>query len=256
MKHGAMQGRVALVTGAASGLGAETVSAFAREGAEVVYATDNRADQLEKTVRLFRDEGLEVEGIEIDVRSEKSWASVIAQVDKQAGRLDSLVNNAGISGADPSKGQMGTDYWNSLLAVNLTGPFFGIRESWPLLRASGAGAVVNVSSVAAIAGFKGLHAGYSASKGGLRSMTKSFAIEMATDNIRANSLHPGAMPAMQGSTWDHASPEGQSVLRSIVPLGRQAEHSEVAEAVLFLASPRSSYITGVELYVDGGWLAH
>ena len=252
----AMQGRVALVTGAASGLGTETAAMFAREGADAVFACDTRAEPLQEAVDRLRGEGLKVEAIVLDVSDEEAWASAIGEVEQQAGRLDALVNNAGLSGTITSGGQFGTEYWHRLVAVNLTGPFFGMRAAWPLLRTSGSGSIVNISSVGGVVGIRGIHAGYIASKGGLRTLTKGMALEMAPDNIRVNSVHPGAMPAMQGSNWDADDPEQSEALRRLVPLGRQADHSEVAEAVLFLNSPRSSYITGVELYVDGGWLAH
>lgn len=253
---GMMRGRVALVTGAASGLGAKTAAVFAREGADTVYACDTRAEPLHATVDRLSDDGLAVEAIVLDVSDEGSWESAIAHVEQTSGRLDTLVNNAGLSGANPTKDMFATDYWNRLLAVNLTGPFFGMRAAWPLLRASASGSIVNISSVGGVVGIKGIHPGYIASKGGLRNLTKGMALEMAADNIRVNSVHPGAMPAMQGASWDASTPEGKATLERLVPLGRQAEHGEVAAAVLFLASPRASYITGVELYADGGWLAH
>lgn len=255
MSDGEFRGRVGLITGAASGLGAETAALFAREGAEVVYAADVRAEPLQATVDRLKDEGLSVEPVLLDVSDEAAWASAIERIGAEHGRLDALVNNAGLSGANPSNDHFSTEYWNRLLAVNLTGPFFGVRAALPLLRASGTAAVVNVSSIGGVVGIKGIHPGYVASKGGLRTLTKGLAIEFAADNIRVNSVHPGAMPAMQGASWDASTEAGQATLRRLVPLGRQAEHSEVAEAVLFLSSPRASYITGVELYADGGWLA-
>lgn len=256
MNADTMRSRVALATGAASGLGAETAALLAREGADVVFACDVRAEPLRATVDRLRSDGLSVDGRVLDVSDEESWASAVASIEREAGRLDVLVNNAGLSGANPAHGQFGTEHWNRLIAVNLTGPFFGMRAALPLLRSSGSGAVVNISSVAGVAGIKGIHAGYTASKGGLRTMTKAMALEMAPDNIRVNSVHPGAMPAMQGSAWDPGDPNQLEAMQRMVPLGRQADHAEVAEAVLFLSSPKSSYITGVELHVDGGWLAH
>lgn len=255
MSQGEFQDRVALVTGAASGLGADTTALLAREGATAVYAADVRAEALDETVARLQQEGLPVTAVPLDVSDESAWASAMERIEGEHGRLDALVNNAGLSGADPKNDHFSTEYWDRLLAVNLSGPFFGARAALPLLRASGTGAIVNVSSVGGVVGIKGIHPGYLASKGGLRTLTKGLAIEFAGDNIRVNSVHPGAMPAMQGATWDADTPAGRESLRRNVPLGRQAEHREVAEAIVFLSSPRASYITGVELYADGGWLA-
>lgn len=255
MGQSEFHGRVGLVTGAASGLGAATVELLAREGATAVYAADVREAELQATVERLTQEGLPVYPVLLDVSAEAAWESAIERIRNDHGRLDALVNNAGLSGADPTNDHFSTEYWNRLLAVNLTGPFFGVRAAVPLLKASGSGSIVNVSSVGGVVGIKGIHPGYLASKGGLRTLTKGLALEFAHDNIRANSVHPGAMPAMQGATWDAGSPAGQESLRRNVPLGRQAEHREVAEAIVFLCSPRSSYITGAELYADGGWLA-
>lgn len=255
MSGDAVLGRVALITGAASGLGAAAAELYAAEGAEVVFAADTRAEPLQITVDGLRAQGLNVVPLVLDVSSEEAWTEAVATISSTAGRLDTLVNNAGLSGVNRAYEQYGTEYWAKLLAVNLTGPFFGMRACWPLLKASGTGSIVNVSSVQGIVGFKGLHPGYLASKGGLRTMSKGMAIEMADDNIRVNSVHPGAMPAMVGSTWDADEATEKAIMKRLVPLGRKAEYSEVAETLLFLGSTKSSYITGVELYVDGGWLA-
>lgn len=250
--EGQVAGLVALVTGGASGLGAATVRLFASEGA-TVYAADVNP-RGEEMAAALRGEGLDVHFLSLDVTVEEEWASVVAAVTAESGSLDILINNAGISGladVDP----MDVAYWHRLLDVNLTGPFLGIRAARSALAASAAAAVVSVSSVAGVVGVPTTHFGYSASKGGLRIMSKLAAVDLAADGIRVNTVQPGPLPPMGGPQKSTPGVGPRDDLSKTVPMGRGGEYEEVAKAMLFLASPAASYITGAELYVDGGYLA-
>jgi NAD(P)-dependent dehydrogenase (short-subunit alcohol dehydrogenase family) len=247
---GALDGLVALVTGGSSGLGAATVRLFASEGARV-YSADVNAKG-EDLAASLRDERLDVRFVALDVTSEDAWEAAIAEVTADGG-LDILVNNAGLSGV-AAVDSMDVGYWRRLLDVNLTGPFLGIRAARSALAASSKAAVVNVSSIAGVVGVSTTHLGYSASKGGLRIMTKTAAIDLAAEGIRLNSIHPGSMPPMAGSQWSPDS-SARANLEQSIPLRRTGTYEEVAQGILYLASPAASYVTGAELYVDGGYLA-
>ncbi len=169
------------------------------------------------------------------------------------GRLDILVNNAGISGSgDPDL--LSTTTWDRLLDINAKGVFLGMKFAIPAMQEAGGGAIVNISSISGFIGQDYIHMGYNASKGAVRLMTKSAAVQYAKSNIRVNSGHPGMMPPMRTSVAS-ADPERRQQRLSLIPLGRPGEREEVAYAVLFLASDEASYITGTELGVDGGFTA-
>jgi NAD(P)-dependent dehydrogenase (short-subunit alcohol dehydrogenase family) len=169
------------------------------------------------------------------------------------GRLDILVNNAGISGS-AVKDLLDTEAWNRVMAVDGTGVFLGTKYAVRQMQKNGGGSIVNLSSISGVVGQTVVHMSYNAAKGAVRTMTKSTAVQFGKDRIRCNSVHPGLMPPMRtsGATAD---PEVRARMLKTVPLGRTGEVDEVANAVLFLASDEASYITGAELYVDGGYLA-
>ena len=169
------------------------------------------------------------------------------------GKLDILVNNAGISGSAASD-MLETDTWDKLMAVNSRGVFLGTKYAVLAMKRTGSGSIVNLSSIAGVTGSNRTHMGYNASKGAVRTLTKSTAVQFGGDGIRANSVHPGLMPPMRTSGRT-ADPAVRAQVLEGVPLGRAGEVDEVANAVLFLASDEASYITGAELYVDGGYLA-
>ena len=169
------------------------------------------------------------------------------------GKLDVLVNNAGIS-ASGYQDLLERPAWDTVMAVNATGVFLGMKYAVPAMRQAGGGSIVNLSSISGVVGQDGIHMAYNASKGAVRTMTKSGAVQWGRDRIRVNSVHPGIMPPMR-SSGRTADPAFRAELLRNVPLGRSGEVDEVANAVLFLASDEASYITGVELYVDGGFLA-
>ena len=244
-----LQGKVALITGAASGMGKSEAEIFAREGAKVVLA-----DVLDAEGKAAADAiGANARYVRLDVTSEAAWEQVIATTVAQWGTLDVLVNNAGISGTfDPDI--MSTAAWDKLMDVNAKGVFLGMKTALPVMLKQGAGAIVNISSVSGFVGQLGIHMAYNASKGAVRLMTKSAAVQYARKGIRVNSVHPGVLPAMRSSKLT-ADPTYRDKMLAAVPMGRAGRVEEVAHAVLFLASDEASYITGTELVVDGGCLA-
>jgi NAD(P)-dependent dehydrogenase (short-subunit alcohol dehydrogenase family) len=244
-----LAGKVAIITSAASGMGAATARMFAREGAKVVIA-----DVIEHEGKQVADLiGDAAQFEKLDVTSEENWEAVVAATTRHFGKLDVLVNNAGVSGS-AEQDLYSTPAWHRIMAINATGVFLGIKHAIPAMIANGGGSIVNLSSVAGIIGSEGIHMAYNASKAAVRLMTKSTAVQHARDKIRANSVHPGMMPAMRtsGRTADPATRERRL---GVVPMRRAGEVDEVAYAVLFLASDESSYITGSEIHVDGGAIA-
>ena len=242
-------GKVALISGGASGMGQSEAIIFAKEGAKVVVA-----DVLEAEGRQVAD-GLGGAGrfVRLDVTSEAAWQEAMAATLSHFGKLDVLVNNAGISGSfDPDT--LSTSAWDRLMDVNAKGVFLGMKHAIPLMKKAGGGAIVNISSVSGFVGQNGIHMAYNASKGAVRLMTKSAAVQYARSGIRVNSVHPGVLPAMRSSKAT-ADPAFREKMLAGVPMRREGRVEEVAYAVLFLASDEASYITGTELVVDGGWLA-
>jgi NAD(P)-dependent dehydrogenase (short-subunit alcohol dehydrogenase family) len=247
-----LAGKVALITGGASGMGQSEAMIFAREGARVVVA-----DLLEVEGRQVADKiaagGGQARFVALDVTNEGGWEQAVETAVSAFGRLDVLVNNAGISGTfDPDT--LSTSAWDALMNVNAKGVFLGMKHAIPRMRAAGGGAIVNISSISGFVGQPMLHMAYNASKGAVRIMTKAAAVQYAQDNIRVNSVHPGVMPPMRTSKVS-ADPEWRTKMLRAVPMKREGRVEEVANAVLFLASDEASYITGTELVVDGGYLA-
>ena len=247
-----LQDKVAIISGAASGMGAATARRFAKEGAKVVVA-DMLEDDGRKVVSDITLANGAATFMRLDVTDEASWQSVVAATVAKYGRLDILVNNAGISGSAVTD-MLDTEAWDRLMAVNSRGVFLGTKYAVLEMRKTGGGAIVNLSSISGNTGQTMTHMGYNASKGAVRTLTKSTAVQFGRDGIRANSVHPGLMPPMRtsGATAD---PAVRAKMLQSVPLRRAGEVDEVANAILFLASDEASYITGAELYVDGGYLA-
>jgi NAD(P)-dependent dehydrogenase (short-subunit alcohol dehydrogenase family) len=244
-----LAGKVALVTGGASGMGRSEATIFAREGARVVVADVLEAEGKEVAKAI----GDAARFVRLDVTSEAEWAAAIAFAEREFGKLDTLVNNAGISGTyQPDL--TSTEAWDRVMDINAKGVFLGMKHAAPALKRAGGGAIVNISSISGFAGQHGVHMAYNASKGAVRIMTKTAAVQWAADNIRVNSVHPGFMPAMRTSVGS-ANPEWRAKVLKAVPMKREGRVEEVAHAVLFLASDEASYITGTELVVDGGFLA-
>ncbi len=244
-----LAGKVALITGAAAGMGAATARRFGQEGAKVIVA-----DVLEEEGRRAAEAIGAASAFQLlDVTDEAAWQAAIEATTSRFGGLDILINNAGISGSAYAD-VLETPAWHTVMGVNATGVFLGMKCAIPAMRARGGGSIVNLSSISGFVGQHRIHLSYNASKGAVRIMSKAAAVQFGRDRIRVNSVHPGWMPPMRtsGATAD---PAMRAEMMKRIPLGRTGEVDEVANAVLFLASDEASYITGTELVVDGGFLA-
>ena len=246
-----LKDKVAIVTGAASGMGAATARLFAAEGAKVIVADINETDGATVAAAIKTNAG-EARFLKLDVSSETDWEALVAATLKAYGRIDILINNAGVSGSDPDRLSMKT--WDQQMNINAKGVFLGMRAVLPHMQKARKGSIVNTSSISGIVGQKFVHMGYNAAKGAVRTMTKAAAVQYASDGIRVNSVHPGLMPAMRTSMLS-ADPGIRASMIKAIPMGRAGEVDEVAHANLFLASDDASYITGIEVPVDGGFLA-
>ena len=246
-----LEGKVALITGAAHGMGAEDARLFAREGAKVAIA-DIREEDARKVEAEIAEAGGEAMVIMLDVSKEDQWEQAVAAVVAKFGKLDILVNNAGISGSGESDSSS-TDAWDRLIDINAKSVFLGMKYAIPEMEKIGSGAIVNISSISGLVGQESIHPGYNASKGAVRLVTKAAAVQHAKSGIRVNSVHPGMLPPMLTS-FQRGDPNREA-MNANVPMGREGEPIEVANAVLFLASDEASYITGTELVVDGGFTA-
>ena len=250
-----LKDKVAIVTGAASGLGAATARLFAAEGARVIVADINEADGAAVAAGISKagkTNAGEARFVKLDVASEADWEALVAATLKAYGKIDILINNAGVSGSDPDR--LGIKTWDQQMSINARGVFLGMRAVLPHMQKARRGAIVNTSSISGIVGQKFVHMAYNAAKGAVRAMTKAAAVQYAPDGIRVNSVHPGLMPAMRTSVLS-ADPGIRASMLKAIPMGRTGEVDEVAYANLFLASDESSYVTGIEMPVDGGFLA-
>ena len=246
---GRLENKVALITGAAGGQGAEYARHFAREGCKVVVG-DLSADRMEGLVLEILTSGGNAVACALDVRLEEDWAEAVARVRKEFGELHALVNNAGTI-TRQGVGATTLESWHRTIDVNLTGPMLGIRQTAPLMRESGGGSVINVSSTAGLTAHP--DAAYCASKWGLRGLTRMAAIEYADWGIRVNSIHPGQV--VDTRIYDNLAPESAEAGRLAIPARRGAHPAECADLALFLASDESRYITGSEIAIDGGYSA-
>lgn len=245
---GRLDGAVVLVTGGAGSLGAATARRLVEEGAKVAVA-DNRLD-------AARELAAEIGclAVELDVTSEPSWAAAVAAAVAELGDLTALVNNAGV-GSPAGVMDVSLETWDLHLAVNQTGVLLGMRAAVPSMRRAGGGSIVNMASIHGLVGRSTAPhtaVAYCATKGAVRLMTKAAAAEFAAEGIRVNSLHPGYVEAPMAGV--EPTPERERA-RELTPMGRFAAPAEVADAVVFLTSPESAYMTGSELVLDGGYTA-
>ena len=258
---GRLQGKIALVTGGASvpGLGSSTAKRFAEEGA-VVFVTDRDLPGAEKVAAEIRAAGGQATALPHDVTSEADWDRVMAAIDSAHGRLDVLVNNAGIAVLRMIE-DFTTDDWHLQNRVNLDSVFYGTKRAVLAMRkaiAAGAqqgGSIINISSVAGIGGVPGCGA-YAAAKGGVRVFSKVVAMECARDQIRCNTVHPGMiLTNIQGVALEDNADNYDATV-ALIPMGYMGDPLDIANMNLFLASDESRYVTGAEMVVDGGMMAH
>lgn len=247
-----LEGKVALISGGARGMGAAEAILFAREGASVVIG-DVLEDEGRQVEAQIGEAGGHALFLNLDVTSEADWTNAVAATVSKYGKLDILVNNAGVSGGRGILEDTTVEAWDRVMDINAKGVFLGTKATIPEMRRAGGGSIINISSVYGLVGSAGSSA-YHASKGAVRLLTKSTAIQYAGDGIRANSVHPGIIETpMTEATL--ADPERSQRWIAGTPLGRRGVPDDVAYGVLFLASDESSFMTGSELVIDGGWTA-
>ena len=252
---GRVEGKVVIVTGAASnpGLGRTTAITLAREGAKVVV-TDIDEAGAQSCAGEIRDAGGEALALHQDVTSEDRWEAVVATTVQTFGKLDVLVNNAGIA-VLKLVADMSLADWNRQIEVNMISVFLGCKYAMPEMKKAGGGSLINLSSVAGIIGLANCVA-YGAAKGGVRIMSKALAMEGAADNIRCNSVHPGIIwTNMQAQATGSNDIADARVSPARVPLGRVGEPQDIANSVLYLASDEANYVTGAEFVIDAGMTA-
>src|SRR5882724_9414832 len=257
---GQVSGKVAIVTGGASGIGEACAELLAREGASVAVTDVDDLRGPEVVARITKA-GHEAMFLHQDVTSEPRWIEVVAEVMQRYGRLDVLVSNAGIGIGAPSITQMSLEDWRRQTAINLDGVFLSVKHCLPAMRKTPGGSVIMMSSLAGLRGSANL-AGYCATKGGVRLFAKAIAMECATfgDGTRVNSVHPGIIdtpiwgkiPTEASDSEQNAPIDPEERAKMATPLGRAGEAVEIAQGVLYLASDASRYVTGTELVIDGG----
>ncbi len=246
-----LEGKVAPITGGARGQGAAEARMFAGEGAKVVIA-DILDGEGETLAAEIGESGGDALFVHLDVTSEDQWRSAIATAVSRFGKLDVLVNNAAVWRRGHVE-ETTVEHWDAVLEVNAKGVFLGTKTAIPEMRKAGGGSIINISSVAGLVGSLTSSA-YSASKGAVRLLTKSTAIQYAGEGIRANSIHPGAIDTAMGEqVWPNAETREEVTART--PVGRMGVPEDIAYGALYLASDESSFVTGSELVIDGGMTA-
>ncbi len=247
-----LEGKVAIITGAANGMGAAFAARFAREGAKVLVADVD----VEGGERVAAAIGDAARFQRLDVTDPAAWDAAVAVARDAFGPVSVLVNNAGVSGDATKTADIDDRAWARTIDIDLTGTFHGVRAVIPEMVANGGGSIVNISSAAGMAAASGVNAAYVAAKFGVRGLTKQVAVEYGSANVRANSVHPGAVrTALTQALVDQLGPDFMEQFYAGVPMKRIAEVDEVVLPVLFLASDESSFVNGTEVVIDGGLLA-
>lgn len=266
MKNGKrLPGKVAIVTGGASGIGAETSKVFAEHGATVIICDANSLLG-ESVTRDIKNAGGHSIFRKLDVIDETSWSAIVDETEATFGQLDILANIAGISGRDPKQNIQTTltagglledqtlEKWNEIMEVNATGTFLGTKAAIAPMRRAGGGSVINISSICGIVG-SFANPAYHASKGAVRIFSKAAAVQYAPDGIRVNSIHPGFVDTPMTEPG-HANPDVALKRIEATPLGRFGTSNDIAMGCLYLASDEASWVTGTELIIDGGMTAN
>ena len=247
-----LENKVALISGGARGMGAAEARLFAAEGAKMVIG-DTLEEDGRRTEAEINEAGGECVFLRLDVTSERDWQRAVAATVDRFGKLDVVVNNAGIGGGGRLEDTTVED-WDRVMEVNAKGVFLGTKAAIPEMRRAGGGSIINISSQLGLVGTDTSSPQYQASKGAVRLLTKATAIQYAGEGIRSNSVHPGPIITPMTEAG-RADPQRQQVMLSRIPLGRYGLAEDVAYGVLFLASDESSFMTGSELVIDGGWTA-
>ena len=244
-----LEGKVALISGGSRGQGAEEARLFAQEGAKVVIGDilDEEGKQVEAQIN---EAGGECLYVRLDVTSEADWQQAVNAAVSRFGKLDVLVNNAGIFPPVPLE-ETSQELWDQVMDINVKGVFLGTKHAIPEMRKAGGGSIINISSTAGLTG-SGSAAAYHASKGAVRIFSKATAIQHAGDGIRCNSVHPGVIETLMTTTTLLSDEESRQRISARYPLGRWGQPEDVAYGVLYLASDESSFVTGSELVIDGG----
>jgi NAD(P)-dependent dehydrogenase (short-subunit alcohol dehydrogenase family) len=246
-----LEGRVALVTGAASGIGKATAQRLVEEGAAVLV-TDIQVDAGEATAAALREAGGRAAFFRHDVASQTDWEAACARAVEESGALDILVNNAGMGDIKPIE-ETTLAEWDRTVAIDQTGVFLGMKVAAPHLKASEHASVINISSIFGASGGFGVSPAYHAAKGAVRTLTKNVALHWATEGVRVNSIHPGfiATPILEQARgtaiWDG--------MTALTPMARLGRPEDIAAGVAYLASDDAAFVTGLELYIDGGYMA-
>jgi NAD(P)-dependent dehydrogenase (short-subunit alcohol dehydrogenase family) len=246
-----LKNKTAIITGAAGGMGKCEARLFAEEGARVL-ATDLNEEKLKEWVEDAQKEGLNIQWAKHDVASEEDWKTVSKKAIDLYGKIDILINNAGIFPGFATCEETTKEQWDRVIGINLTGAFLGCRACVPYMRENGGGSIVNIASIAGIVGGNG--PAYSSSKGGMRLLTKDLAVTLAKDKIRVNCICPGAVETPMTEDILH-TPGMEDTIKAMSPQARVAGSIEIAWGVLYLASDEASFTTGADLAIDGGAVA-
>lgn len=246
-----LEGRVALITGAASGIGKATAQRLADEGAAVLI-TDIAVEAGEATVKEINDAGGKAAFFRHDVTSESDWEAATAKAVEEFGSLDILVNNAGMGDLKTIE-DTPLDEWNRTVAMDQTGVFLGMKVGAPHLKKSSHASIINISSIFGTSGGFGTSPAYAAAKGAVRTLTKNAALHWATEGIRVNSIHPGFIetPILEPTKGT----EYWNTMTALTPMGHLGQPDDIAAGVAYLASDDAKFVTGLELYIDGGYIA-